>query len=168
MAAPISVRAESEQDVSAIHAVEAAAFGREGEAVLVDALRERNQGFISLVATEADHVVGHICFSRVSIERSDGNFFALAPLAVVPSHQRRAIGSMLVKTGLYECRRRKVDAVFVVGEPAYYSRFGFRPASGFGIRCEFDVPEEAFRVVEFVAGRLRPGTLRYPQPFHEL
>ena len=166
----ISTRVEAVTDIPAIRDVEAAAFGREGEAALVDALRQAGQDFISLVATVDDAVVGHICFSRVSIEPgvADRTFLALAPLAVLPSHQRRGIGSMLVTAGLDECRRRQVDAIFVVGDPRYYGRFGFRPASMLGVRCEFDVPHDAFRAIELQSDAVRAGSLRYPQAFHQL
>jgi putative acetyltransferase len=165
-----AIRPETATDVAAIHAVEAAAFGREGEASLVDALRVLNQDFISLVATDSEQIVGHTCFSRVSIEGNldDCSFLALAPLAVLPEHQRRGIGSMLVQAGLEESRQRNADAVFVVGHPDYYSRFGFRPASELGVRCEFEVPDEAFRVIELRPNAVTPGVLRYPQPFHQL
>ena len=66
----ITISPERDSDIATIHAVEASAFGREGEAVLVDALRELNQDFISLVASLEDEIAGHICFSRVSIEGS--------------------------------------------------------------------------------------------------
>ena len=164
----ITIGAETPSDAAAIHSVEAEAFGREEEAILVGALRELNQGFISFVATESERIVGHICFSRVRIEDCDGEFSALAPLAVLASRQRRGIGAKLVKAGLDECRRRNVDAVFVVGDPAYYSRFGFIPASERGVRCEFEVPEQAFRVFEVNARSVRPGMLRYAAPFHKL
>jgi putative acetyltransferase len=168
MEGPVTIRSERFSDITAIHAVEVSAFGREGEAVLVDALRERNQDFISLVASVADEIVGHICFSRVGIEgsASDGIVLALAPLAVLPEHQRRGIGSMLVQYGLQECKRQDVDAVFVVGDPRYYSRFGFRSAGESDVRCEFDVPDDAFKVIELREGRLSRGILRYPQAFH--
>ncbi|HEY3160672.1 MAG TPA: N-acetyltransferase [Vicinamibacterales bacterium] len=164
----VTVRVETSLDRAAIHAVEAAAFGRDGEATLVDAVRELNEDFISLVATDDEQVVGHICFSRVTLEPHDGRFSALAPLAVLPSRQRQGIGSMLVTAGLEECRNRNVQAVFVVGDPAYYSRFGFTPARDRGVRCEFDVPDVAFRVIELRAHSVKAGVLRYPQPFHRL
>ena len=165
----ITIRPERDSDIAAIHAVEASAFGREGEAVLVDALRELNQDFISLVASLEDEIAGHICFSSVSIEgsASDGIVLALAPLAVLPEHQRRGIGSMLVQYGLQECKRRNVDAVFVVGDPRYYSRFGFRSAREIDVRCEFDVQDDAFKVIELREGRLSRGVLRHSQPFHQ-
>jgi putative acetyltransferase len=166
----ITIRAERGSDIATIHAVEASAFGREDEAVLVDALRELNQDFISLVASLENEIAGHICFSPVTIEgsASDGVVLALAPLAVLPEHRRRGIGSMLVQYGLQECRRRNVDAVFVVGDPRYYSRFGFRTAAEINVRCEFDVPDNAFKVFEFREGRLSRGVLRYSQPFHQV
>jgi len=164
----LTIRAERPSDIAAIHAVEAAAFGRDTEAVLVDALRASSDDFISLVATLRDEVVGHICFSRVTVDGASpqSRFSALAPLAVLPAHQRRGIGAVLVTLGLDECRRRNIDAVFVVGDPAYYSRFGFAPAGDRGVRCEFEVPHDAFRVLELHPTTLCAGLLRYPPPFH--
>jgi putative acetyltransferase len=164
----ISIRHESAADIQAIHIVEAAAFAREAEAILVDALRALNQDFISLVAAEDDSVVGHISFSRVTIEGHGGVFSALAPLGVLPSHQRHRFGSMLVMAGVEECRQRGVDAVFVVGNPAYYSRFGFVPASELGVTCEFEVPADAFRARVVTRSRVPNGMLRYQRPFHRV
>jgi putative acetyltransferase len=169
-AAAPAIRPESQSDIVAIHAVEVAAFGGGAEATLVDALRDSGDDFVSLVASVNDEIVGHICFSRVAIEgtSSAGRFSALAPLAVVPAHQRRGLGSMLVRTGLDACRQRGVDAVFVVGDPAYYSRFGFVAASSVGVKCEFEVPDDAFRMIELRAGSVSAGVLRYPAAFHAL
>jgi putative acetyltransferase len=120
------------------------------------------------VATLGEEVVAHICFSRVTIDRASAQrrFSALAPLAVLPAHQRRGIGALLVTSGLDECRRRDIDAVFVVGDPRYYSRFGFIAASGFRVSCEFEVPDEAFRVIELRQGTVAGGLLKYPLAFH--
>ena len=166
--AAITIRAEQPSNITAIHAVEVAAFGREAEAELVDALRDVGGDFVSLVATINDEVVGHICFSSVVIEGAAAatRFSALAPLAVRPDDQRRGIGSMLVASGLHECRRRNIDAVFVVGDPRYYSRFGFVAASDFGVRCEFEVPNDAFRLIELRRGAVSGGVLKYPAAFH--
>ena len=81
-------------------------------------------------------------------------FVVLAPVAVLPKLQRRGIGSRLVQTGLVQVARMNADAVFVLGDPAYYGRFGFRSARPFGIACEMPVSEDVFQVRE-----LRPGAL---------
>jgi putative acetyltransferase len=75
-------------------------------------------------------------------------------MAVAPDRQRAGIGSALIRAGIEECQRQGIDAVFVVGHPEYYPRFGFKPASSVGCVCEFDVPDEAFMVAELVAGVL--------------
>ena len=160
------IRTEEAIDIPAIREVTRAAFDSALEPTLVDALRSNATGVISLVAVDEGGVVGHIMFSPVQLTGNDGlRAMALAPMAVMPPRQRSGIGSALVRAGLAECTRRRVDAVFVVGHPEYYPRFGFTRASVAGIGCEFDVADEAFMVVELVPGSLkgRTGTVR----FHE-
>ena len=152
------VRAEEAADIPRIHAVNRAAFESATEAILVDALRA-HADVISLVAAEDDGIVGHIMFSPVRLSGAEEvRAMALAPMAVVPERQRAGIGSELVRDGLESCRRHGVEAVFVVGHPAYYPRFGFSLASGFGITCEFEVPDEAFMALELAPGALRGRT----------
>ena len=86
-------------------------------------------------------------------------------MAVVPSAQRRGIGSALVSAGLDACRM--FDAVVVLGHAGYYPRFGFVPASRFSLRCEYDVPDDVFMVRELRPGALagKRGTIRYHPAF---
>ena len=160
----ITVRAEAAADIPAVHRVNELAFGRPGEADLVDALRAAARPYISLVAAEEGQVVGHIFFSPVTLEAEDsgGAILGLAPMAVLPEHQRLGIGSQLVRAGLEECRRTGCDAVVVLGHPEYYPRFGFVPASRKGLRCEYPVPDEVFMVTELRPHALsRQGLVKY-------
>ncbi len=151
------IRAETAADVEAVRRVNELAFGRPAEANLVDALRSNVQPIISLVAILDDQVVGHILFSPVTIESEAEAFAAmgLAPVAVRPEYQNRGVGAALIRSGLAECRRLGHEIVIVLGHPAYYPRFGFVTASTLGIRCEFDVPDEAYMVAELTPGALR-------------
>lgn len=168
----IEIRAERAADVPAVRRVNELAFGQAEEAALVDALRAAARPQISLVAVEDDQVVGHIFFSPVSIERGDSPPAAmgLAPMAVLPEHQRRGVGSALVRAGLDECRRIGRNVVVVVGHPEYYPRFGFRPGSRFGLRCEYPVPDEVFMATELEPNALagRRGLVRYRPEFGEV
>jgi len=149
------IRREEVPDVPRVRALNLAAFDSATEADLVDALRAGAADVITLVAVEDDAIVGHIMWSPVRLTGAeDVRAMALAPMAVMPERQRAGIGSALVRGGLAECRRHGVDAVFVVGHPAYYPQFGFGLASRFGIACEFDVPDEAFMALELAAGAL--------------
>ncbi len=164
----IIVRAETAEDIPAVHQVNELAFGRPGEADLVDALRAAAHPHISLVAADDGQVIGHIFFSPVALEggRSATAILGLAPLAVLPEYQGRGVGSRLVREGLKECRRVGCDVVVVLGHPEYYPRFGFVPASRKGLRCEYPVPEDVFMVAELkpnaLAGR---GLLKYRPEF---
>ena len=168
----IEIRAERAEDVTAVRRVNELAFGQPGEASLVAALRAAARPHISLVAVEDGQVVGHIFFSPVSIEPEDSSFKAmgLAPMAVLPEYQRRGVGSALVRAGLNGCRRIGRTAVVVVGHPEYYPRFGFRPASRFGLRCEYPVPDEVFMAAELEPGALagRRGLVKYRPEFNEV
>ena len=162
------IRTEEERDRAAVYAVNAAAFETSVEANLVDALRQRAQPVISLVAENDQTVVGHILFSPVSLAgHPNVNIMGLAPMAVAPIHQRKGIGSALVRAGLERCKELGCGAVVVLGHPEYYPRFGFSPSSRFGIGCEYEVPEEVFLVIELQPGYLRgaSGTIKYHAAF---
>ncbi len=166
------VREEMPEDVLGVRAVEEAAFGRKGEAELVDRLRQRGSVTLSLVALEGAQVVGHILFSPGEV--SDGkNSWAcegMGPVAVLPEYQRKGIGMKLIEKGLELCWQRGVKAVFVLGDPAYYTRFGFTRMDAFGIRCEFKVPTEDFMVkaAEDCALDGWRGVMRYQPEFNEV
>lgn len=166
------IRAETEADHSAVHEVNERAFGRAGEADLVDALRRNARPQISLVAELDGRIVGHIFFSPVSIESEGSNSYALglAPMAVLPEFQNRSIGSQLVRRGLEESLSMGHEVVVVLGHPGYDPRFGFVTAKQKGLLCEYDVPEEAFMVVELREGALagRRGLVRYRPEFSDV
>ena len=152
------VRAEQAADIPRIHALNCVAFESPAEAGIVDALRGQAD-VISLVVEDDGTIVGHIMFSPVRLTGAgEVRAMGLAPMAVAPARQRAGIGSALVRAGLARCREQGVEALFVVGHPEYYPRFGFSLASGFGITCEFDVPDEVFMALEVVPGALRGRT----------
>jgi putative acetyltransferase len=162
------IRPERAADISGIRTVNLTAFETSTEANLVDVLRERADPIISLVADDGEAIVGHILFSPVTLTgHSDVRIIGLAPMAVLPARQRQGIGSALVYEGLKQCRQLGFGAVVVLGHAEYYPRFGFAPASRFGLRCEYDVPEDVFMVLELEQGALngKAGTIHYHPAF---
>ena len=163
------IRTEKPEDLEAVRQVNIAAFGRENEANLVDRLRGIASTF-SFVAVQSDRIVGHIFFSPVVVEGKCSrnlSIVGLAPLAVLPNYQRQGIGTLLIRQGLKECARSGFNAVVVLGHPDLYSRFGFIPASRKSLKCEYDVPDEAFMVLELESGALEDcsGTVKYRSEF---
>jgi predicted N-acetyltransferase YhbS len=123
------IRTERPADMGTIRSLTAAAFAtaphRSGtEAAIVDALRRAGALFVSLVADEKA-IVGHVAFSPVSIEGADGASYGLGPVSVCPGHQRRGIGTALIRAGLERLRAADAAGCVVLGDPAYYGRFGF-------------------------------------------
>lgn len=164
------IRTETTDDHAAVRAVNVAAFETEAEAELVARLREQASPLISLVAEIDAAVVGHIAFSPASLSAApELRAMGLGPMAVLPDFQRRGIGSALVTAGLDACKDLGYQAVFVLGHPEYYPRFGFVPASRFGIKSVYRVPDEVFMALELVAGALagKPGVLHYHESFGE-
>jgi putative acetyltransferase len=165
------IRAEEEPDRPAVQAVIESAFEGSAEARLVAALREQAWPVVSLVAENGGAIVGHIMFSPVVLPgHPELKIMGLAPMAVAPGHQRKGIGSALVRAGLKQCKQLGAGAVVVLGHPEYYPRFGFSPSVRFGIGCEYEVPEEAFMVVELQRGFLQDasGKVKYHVAFSNL
>ena len=166
-----TIRPEAPEDVAAIRLLNEQAFGQETEAKIIEKLRNRGLLTISLVAIQDNRIVGHIAFSPVKIESEHSSFeaIALAPMAVLPVHQSKGIGSQLVRAGLEKCRNLGYEIVVLVGHPNYYPRFGFVLAKPRGIKCEFEVPDEAWMVLELRKGALagRRGTVKFQPEFEE-
>jgi len=159
------VRPEAAADLAGIAAVHRAAFPTDLESRLVDALRDAGRLVVSDVAEADGAIVGHVAFSPVTVEGIDLGGIGLAPLAVLPAWQRRGVGSALVPAGLAACRGLGYRFVVVLGDPAYYGRFGFARADALGLTNEYH-PGPEFQVLALAADGLpSPGLVRYAPEF---
>jgi putative acetyltransferase len=163
----VTIRPEQPADYAAVRGVHQAAFPTPVEADLVEKLRAGGKASVALVAVDGERVVGHIVFSPVSFDPPVSVVaFGLAPMAVLPGHEKHGVGRRLVQNGLAECHARGACLVVVLGDPPYYQRFGFERASRHGLRNEFGV-EEPFMVFMLEAGQHpQPGTMvKYTSEF---
>jgi putative acetyltransferase len=164
------IRFEQDADRSRIRAVHQAAFGREDERRLVDVLRDTDVVIASIVAVADDRILGHALFSQVWIDSERGSraIASLAPIAVLPGHQRRGIGSALMRRGIAACAGAGYGALIVVGHPAYYPQFGFDAAAV--AHLESPYAGGAFMGLDLRPGFLASmrGTVRYPAAFADL
>jgi putative acetyltransferase len=164
----IEIRPEEPQDQNAIHRLNLAAFENGPEAALVDALRSSCKEYLAFVAVEDGVVVGHILFTPVTVDGSNTVGKGLAPMAVLPSHQRKGVGSRLIRHGLDHLRQSGCPFVIVLGHPEFYPRFGFEPASMYRLVSQWEgVPDEAFMVAVLDPEVLpkEGGTARYRDEF---
>ena len=165
----MNIRKEIDLDIEKIWQVNVEAFDTELEANLINAIRKSGIPYISLVAEEGDKIVGHILFTPVELSgnKSGLRLMGLAPMAVVSKLQKKGIGSQLIKVGLENCLTEGYDAVVVLGHPEYYSKFGFLPSIQYGIKSEYDVPDEVFMILELENGVLnkKQGTIKYHEAF---
>jgi putative acetyltransferase len=163
----VATRSMTPGEADAVRALLLAAFEDDAEADLVDALRVGGEVELEMVAAEPDGTVaGHVLFSRLMAEPSIPAV-TLAPLAVAPDRQRRGLGAQLVRAGLDALRTTGVAGVFVLGEPAYYGRFGFDARSAEAWANPYAGPY--FQALALVPGALDGGgRLRYAAPFQAL
>lgn len=131
----ITIRKERPTDARQVRRLHEAAFEQSAEADIVDHLRGVCPKILSLVAEERSAIVGHILFSPVTVDSRGQKLsgMGLAPLAVLPERQRTGIGSALVRHGLDILIEQNDPFVVVLGQPGYYSRFGFEKASAHGL-----------------------------------
>lgn len=126
----MEIRSEHAEDVDAIRAIITAAFkdmpfSNQTEAAIVGALREAGALTLSLVAVESGEIFGHVAFSPVTIYGVHDGWYGLGPVAARPDRQRSGIGRALIEDGLAKLRSRGAKGCVVLGDPAYYGRFGF-------------------------------------------
>ena len=168
----VTVRDEAPADYTAVSRVVTDAFGRPDEARLVEALRAQAGPCLSLVAERDGAVVGHVLFSPVAVAGADDAppLGALAPLAVTPSRQGGGIGSALTRAGLARCPEHGWRAVFLLGDPGYYTRFGFQLAAPRGLHYVSEAFDAGFQVLELQTGALNGvrGLVQYHPAFASL
>lgn len=176
---PLTIRPETPTDYPGISEVNDLAFGQPAEGKLVEKLR-KNPKFVpelSLVAEVDGRIVGHVLFFPIVIKSGAGDeeceeyeTISLAPISVLPEFQKQGIGGGLIKEGLEACRKLGYGSAIVLGHPEYYPKFGFEPASKWGIKDPFGAPEEAFMALELKDGALEgvSGVVEYPEEFNEV
>ncbi|SDG62142.1 GNAT family N-acetyltransferase [Propionivibrio dicarboxylicus] len=153
MLSNIIIRDEAPADIEAIGQITVAAFAtlsvsRHTEQFIIAALRRARALSVSLVAESAGELIGHIAFSPVVLSDGSAGWYGMGPLSVVPSRQRAGVGTALVQAGLARLSGLSAAGCCLVGHPAYYTRFGFRPVPGLSVD---GVPDEFFFALSFGA-----------------
>lgn len=162
----VKVRKEVPSDVANIRALTTTAFlnvpySSHTEQLIIDALRDSGNLTISLVAEADRQIVGHVAVSPVSISDQSRGWYGLGPISVAPECQGVGIGTQLMRQALATLRELGASGCVVLGEPKYYSRFGFKAESRLVLP---DVPPEYFQAVSF-DGQLPTGVVSYHQAF---
>jgi len=163
----ISIRSETSADIPAIEAVTVAAFATAPHAGgyeqhIVNALRRAGKLSLSLVAELNGVVIGHVALSPVAISDGSLGWFGLGPISVLPEYQRRGMGSQLMHAALRILRERGAAGCVLLGDPAYYHRFGFQADP----RLTYPgVPAQYFQAIAFGAAHPN-GTVTYDAAFN--
>ena len=162
----LQIRSEQEKDIDAIESVIQSAFkdhpfSDQSEYLIVSELRNKNDLSISLVAEIDSEIVGHIAFSKVTVNGSDISWYGLAPVSVHPDYQMQGIGSELIRNGLKAIQKLGANGCVLVGEAGYYNRFGFYQQDKLYYK---GVPEEYFLVLPF-DDEIPSGVVQYHEGF---
>ncbi|MEF9959926.1 MAG: N-acetyltransferase [Niameybacter sp.] len=165
------IRPEKKAEYEAIYAVHQSAFKRDIEAQLVDRLRTTSYYHpeLSLVIEENDEIIGHLLFTRVVIKDGNKTFpaLALAPVGIKADHQRKKLGTELIEAGLKKAKYLGHKLIIVLGDPKFYTRFGFERAADFEITPPMGFPEEAFLVAKLSPEETDiKGQVLYPVQFN--
>ncbi|MGQ7935998.1 GNAT family N-acetyltransferase [Paraburkholderia sp. D1E] len=163
----LKLRAELSTDALAIEQLTIAAFENAphtngAEHFIVNALRRAGELSVSLVAQDEGELVGHVALSPVSISNGATGWYGLGPISVLPGHQGRRIGSQLMESTLSELRRLGAGGCVVLGEPAYYGRFGFTATPHLVLP---GVPPEYFQAIS-LGGAWPVGNVTYHEAFN--
>ncbi|MEZ8093294.1 N-acetyltransferase [Photobacterium swingsii] len=165
------IRTEAPVDILPVDRLLKKTFETDAEANLVMALRENGNRTLSLVAcSDEGEVVGHLCLSPVTVDGQDCGWQGLAPLTISPEYQRQGIGLALLDEAKNILAELGYPAVVVLGDPSYYQRAGFTTAADHGLTCRWDVPVEAFMVIELLPDTLanHQGKVEYSAEFAAL
>lgn len=162
----VLIRNERAGDADAITTVTRSAFAEAEhtsgtEALIIQALRAAGQLTVSLVAELGGRVIGHVAISPVRISDGAPYWYGLGPVSVLPAHQGLGIGSQLIRASLERLRASATHGCVVLGEPAYYSRFGFSTHPQLILP---GVPAEYFQAMSF-GGPMPAGTVEYHEAF---
>lgn len=168
----INIRPEKQNDFEKIYdlvmiAFETAKVSNGKEQDFVNQLRDSVNYIpeLALVAEENNQLIGHIMLTKNFIRNSGGNAetLLLAPLSVILEYRNKGVGSKLINKSFELAKCMGYKSVILVGDPAYYSKFGFKKSVDFGISCSHNIPEEYVLACELVAGALREksGTIDF-------
>ena len=160
------IRNERPSDVETIHSMTVFAFqtvpyGDGSEGRVIDALRDADALTLSLVAEEDGHIIGQITVSPVTIDGRAGPWFGLGPVAVLPARKYQGTGSALIREGLARLKAEGAEVCVLLGDPAYYSRFGFEHDPE--LLCTEGQPEAFQRLV--LSGAAPTGTVAFHAAF---
>jgi predicted N-acetyltransferase YhbS len=159
-----------------VESVTREAFGDGLEVQIVRRMRDLPEYIpeLSLVVDDDDRIVGHVLLSRMTFEpdpeaTANPRIVAIGPISVIPERQRQGIGSELMNAVIERSRELGYEGIALIGHPWYYPRFGFKPASNWGLRFTYQVPDEAAMALELQPGALEGanGLLVYSSAFAE-
>lgn len=174
----LTIREEEIKDYNEVEKVveesfKTAEFSDKDEHNLVRRLRNSNEFIkeLSLIAEEKNKILGHVLLTKALIKGESTSYetLALAPLAVLPEYQKSGIGKKLMNRAIERARELGYKSIVVLGHENYYPKFGFEKASKYGVKAPFEVPDEAYMILELLPGGLNrvSGVVEYSKAFFE-